>query len=106
MEEKEGAFTGIFVLFFICLGIFQLVLGYLGIEHHLGAGWAIGAVVAAFMFRFTLPLTVGTFFGVLDVLEWNWFFALLVTAPGLIFMIPSVLLAIVEAFSSKSRSYN
>ena len=42
---------------FITVGIFQILLGYVGIEHHFGKGWAIGAIVAAFGFRL-LPAAI------------------------------------------------
>ena len=57
---------GFGMLLMLGVGLAQIVIGYIGIEYHLGAGWAIGAVVLAFVFRFSLPLTVGTFFGAMD----------------------------------------
>ena len=59
-------------IFFIGFGLFQLAVGYQGIEYHLGAGWAIAVLACTFIFRFTLPIIVGTYFGVVDVLEWHW----------------------------------
>ena len=54
-----------FVLF-ILFGIAQMVAGYSGIDYHFGAGWAIGALIASLMLRFTLPITIGAFFGAVD----------------------------------------
>lgn len=88
------------VILFLVFGIFQVVVGYQGIEYHLGTGWAIAAIAAAFGFRFMLPITIGTYFGVVDVLEWHWFVGLLIAAPGLIFMVPSVALAVLEPIVS------
>ena len=85
---------------FIGFGIFQLVVGYQGIEYHLGAGWAIVVLACAFIFRFILPITVGTYFGVVDVLEWHWAIGLLVAVPGLLFMIPGIASAALAAFKS------
>ena len=79
---------GLGVIFFLLIGIVQAIVGYLGIEYHLGAGWAVGCLIASFIFRITFPLTIGTFFGALDVLGWPWWGAALFTAPGLIFMVP------------------
>ena len=39
-------------ILFIGFGIFQLVIGYQGIEYHLGAGWAIAALACTFIFRY------------------------------------------------------
>ena len=61
---------GFGVILMLGIGLAQMIIGYIGIEYHLGSGWAIGAVILALMFRFSFPLTVGTFFGAIDV----WFF--------------------------------
>lgn len=91
---------GIGVIFFIGFAVVQGAIGYLGIEHHFGSGWAIGVLVLAFVFRFTLPLTIGTFFGALDVFGWPWYGALLITLPGFLFMIPGAIgMALIGLFS-------
>ena len=91
---------GIGVIFFIGFAIAQGAIGFLGVEYHYGSGWAIGVLVLAFVFRFTLPLTIGTFFGALDVLGWPWYGALLITLPGLLFMVPGAIgIALVGLFS-------
>jgi hypothetical protein len=59
--------VGGFILF-MGYGILQIVAGYVGIDFHFGAVWAGVAIVAALMFRFTLPITIGAFFGAMDVL--------------------------------------
>lgn len=82
---------GVGVIFFLLVGIAQMVIGYMGIEYHLGGGWAIGLVIASLVFRITFPLTIGTFFGALDVLGWSWIGALLITLPGLLLMIPGAI---------------
>ena len=43
-----GAFSGVI---FLLVGIVQIYVGYIGIEYHLGAGFAIGALVLGFVFR-------------------------------------------------------
>ena len=82
---------GIGVVFFIGFAIAQGAIGFLGVEYHFGSGWAIGVLVLAFVFRFTLPLTIGTFFGALDVFGWPWYGALFITLPGLLFMVPGAI---------------
>jgi hypothetical protein len=97
----QNLLIGLGFILFISFGIFQLVIGYQGIEYHLGAGWAVAALACTFIFRFTLPITIGTYFGVVDVLEWHWAIGLLVAAPGLLFMAPSIALAAFEPIVSK-----
>ncbi len=87
---------GGFILF-MAYGIAQIVAGYVGIDFHFGALWATVAIIASFMFRFTLPITVGAFFGAMNVWHWHWTLAALFAAPGLAFLIPGLLLAIVES---------
>src|SRR6056300_985118 len=82
---------GVGVIFFLLVGIAQMVIGYMGIEYHLGGGWAIGLVIASLVFRITFPLTIGTFFGALDVLGWSWIGALLITLPGVLLMVPGAI---------------
>jgi len=83
-------------ILFIVYGIAQIVAGYVGIDFHFGAVWAGVAIFAAFMFRFTLPITVGAFFGAMDVWHWHWALAALFAAPGLAFIIPGVIMSIIE----------
>ena len=86
-ESKSGAALGCgFMILMLAYGLAQVVAGYAGIEHHLGKGWAIAAIVVAFLFRFTLPITVGSFFGAMNVWGWHWLGALVFAAPGLAFM--------------------
>lgn len=82
---------------FLAFGLAQLAAGYAGIEHHLGWGWAVAASVAALGFRFTLPITIGAFFGALDVWGWHWALAALFAAPGLIFVVPGVIASIISS---------
>lgn len=80
-------------------GLLQIWAGYIGIEYHLGGGWAIGAVSVAFLLRFTLPITIGSFFGAMDVWDWHWAGALVFAEPGLAFMalmIPGALASILK----------
>ena len=100
-----GAFSGII---FLLVGIVQIYVGYIGIEYHLGAGFAIGALVLGFVFRIMFPLTVGTFFGAMDVFGWPWYGALAFAAPGLLFIVPALVTgAISTLFEKKTESnYN
>ena len=78
------------VVIFLIVGLVQIYAGYLGIEYHLGSGWAIGAVIASLFFQFPIILTVGTFFGALDVWGWPWYAAAVFAMPGLLFALPGV----------------
>lgn len=78
----------------VVLGLAQLVAGYAGIAEHLGTVWAICALVASLLFRFTLPITIGAFFGAMDVWGLHWSLAALFAVPGLIFLIPGIITSI------------
>lgn len=90
-------FGGVVFVVFLVYSAAQIYAGYLGIEHHLGVIWAFVAIAAAFVFRFTLPMTVGAFFGAMDVWGWHWALALIFAAPGLAFVVPGVLASIFSA---------
>ncbi|MHB1099270.1 MAG: hypothetical protein ACYCZR_06910 [Burkholderiales bacterium] len=79
---------------FLVFGIAQLVAGFSGIEHGIGSLWAWAALFAALAFRFTLPITIGAFFGAMNVWGWNWALAALFSAPGLLLVIPGVIASI------------
>ncbi|VVH64956.1 hypothetical protein BSPLISOX_1047 [uncultured Gammaproteobacteria bacterium] len=91
--------VGGFILFMGC-GILQIVAGYVGIDFHFGTVWAGVAIVAALMFRFTLPITIGAFFGAMDVWDWHWGFAALFAAPGLAFLIPGLFFQLSKVLKS------
>lgn len=98
MGEKLTTTLGCaFALLMIGLGFVQVWAGFLGIQHSFGSGWAIGAVVAALLFRFTLPLVVGVFLCAYNVWDWHWFWAAIFAAPGLLFMIPAIIAGIAES---------
>lgn len=90
------ALAGMAVLY-LAFAVAQMYAGFLGIQHHLGLFAAFVALFLAFSWRFTLPLTVGAFFGAMNVWGWHWSFALLFMAPGLALLIPGVI-AVLIAF--------
>lgn len=72
----------------LILGLIQLYLGYIGIENWLGTWWAIGALGFAIFARIMLPLTVGTYLAITNVYGYDWWVGLIVSAPGILFLIP------------------
>jgi hypothetical protein len=100
----SGAFGFTAALVILGFGILQLWAGWDGIEHNFGWGWAVAAVALAFIFRFTLPVMVGCYICAHDIWGWNWFFAALFAAPGLIFMIPNIVVSMFGVFTNKSQA--
>ena len=86
---------------FLAVAIVQAVIGYIGIEHYFGTIAAVIALAVAFSLRITLPLTIGTFFGALEVLGWPWYLALVITVPGLLFAAPAMIAAALDSISPK-----
>jgi hypothetical protein len=80
----------------LVFGLAQFAAGYAGIAYHFGTGWAIAALVVGVFFRFTLPITIGAFFGAMDVWGWHWALAALFAVPGLIFVVPGVIASVVS----------
>ncbi len=86
---------GIFAIAaFLGFAAAQIAAGYAGIELGLGQLWAVVAVCAALLLRFTLPITVGAYFGAMHLWGWHWPAALCFCLPGLIFVLPGVIPAI------------
>jgi hypothetical protein len=88
-------FIGIFVG--IIIGIIQLYCGFVGLQYNFGVWIAVAAIIVAFAFRFTLPLVVGSFIAAYSVWHWQWYFALLLAIPGIIFMVPAFIGLIIES---------
>lgn len=89
-------FAPLLFIGFIAVGIAQLVLGYMGIDYHFGMWAALAAVVVGLFLRVTLPLTIGSYFGAVDVMGWEWYVGILVAAPGLLFIVPSMVAAALD----------
>ena len=53
-----AAFGALGGIIFLLVGVVQIFVGYIGIEHHLGAGFAIG-YFAGFIFGIITSLTYG-----------------------------------------------
>ncbi len=76
------------------IGIVQIYAGWVGISTAFGAGWGIAALVALFFFRFSIPITVGTFLCAKEVWGWHWAGALIFAAPGLVLAVPGVIASV------------
>jgi hypothetical protein len=85
------------MIFFFGFGFLQIVAGYIGIEHEFGSGWAFAAIALFILLRISLPLMIGMFFCALNVWGWHWFWALAFTAPVIIFLIPGMIAAMIDA---------
>jgi hypothetical protein len=96
MDKLSGLLALIGFILFICIGVAQLAIGFAGAEHHLGiiVAWVI--LFLALALRFTLPITIASFFGAMNVLGWHWALALLFAAPGLLIAVPAALAAIIS----------
>jgi hypothetical protein len=96
--------TPIWVIAAFAFGAVQIYAGYLGITLHWGSGWAVGIIIAALLFRITLPITVGAFLCATSVWAWHWGWAILFAAPGLLFMVPFFLASLLQAGSGFRRA--
>ena len=82
----------------ISLFCFYVVVGFLGIQflmepYQYGTFFAWVIILFSIFYRFTfLLLTIGVFFGIINVLEWHLIFAVLFTVPSLLFIFPKQIL--------------
>ena len=86
---------GLFMVM-IAYGVLQIYAGYVGIEYQLGGGWAIAAVVATLIFRSSIFMVIGAFICALYVWEWHWVWAILFAAPGILLLVPGIVMGLVE----------
>lgn len=84
----------IFIISLLIYGIAQITAAFQGIDFHFGAFWAVATIAVTLPFRFTLPITIGSFFGAMDVWQWHWTLAALFAAPGLALVVPGILVSI------------
>ena len=102
---KFGLITIGLIVFLFC---FYIIVGFLGIEYLMqpykyGTFFAWIIILFSIFYRFTfLLLTIGVFFGIINVLEWHIIFAILFTLPSLVFIFPKQILS----FKMKSQQKN
>jgi hypothetical protein len=78
------------LLALIALRMARLVIGAIGLQHELGMAWALIAAACLVLFRFTLPIRIGAFFGVMNLWHWPWYAALVFAAPRLVLVLPGL----------------
>ena len=105
----------IFILLSFLSILFNIVMGFIGIQFFYGTIVAILITIISIYFKVILPLYIGSFFGMIYVMEWHWLISLLVCIPGLLFITPNLFKKVfnVNAFKSgnnfnfkKNFSYN
>ena len=93
----------------ISLFCFYIVVGFLGIQflmepYQYGTFFAWVIILFSVFYRFTfLLLTIGVFFGIINVLEWHLIFAVLFTLPSLLFIFPKQILNFKMNSNSKTN---
>ena len=90
----SSVFGILWVIAFIVYSVAQIIAGFTGIADGIGSIWAWIAIFAALALRITLPITIGAFFGAMNIWGWHWTLAALFAAPGLLLIIPGILASI------------
>ena len=80
----------IFILLSFLSILFNIVMGFIGIQFFYGTIVALLTTIISIYFKVILPLYIGSFFGMIYVLEWHWLIALLICLPGLLFITPNL----------------
>ena len=94
----------------ISLFCFYVVVGFLGIQflmepYQYGTFFAWVIILFSIFYRFTfLLLTIGVFFGIINVLEWHLIFAVLFTLPSLLFIFPKQILNFKMKSNGKTKT--
>ena len=94
----------------VALFCFYVVVGFLGIQflmepYQYGTFFAWVIILFSIFYRFTfLLLTIGVFFGIVNVLEWHLIFAVLFTLPSLLFIFPKQVLNFKMKSTNKTKT--
>ncbi len=80
----------IFILLSFLSILFNIVMGFIGIQFFYGSIVALLITIISIYFKVILPLYIGSFFGMIYVMEWHWLIALLVCMPGFLFITPNL----------------
>ena len=89
---------------------FYVVVGFLGIQflmepYQYGTFFAWVIILFSIFYRFTfLLLTIGVFFGIVNILEWHLIFAVLFTLPSLLFIFPKQVLNFKMKSTNKTKT--
>lgn len=102
MRDARAVFTGLGICAVFLYGGSQIYAGYLGIAYHLGDTLAVVLLIMGIMLRLTPIITVGAFFGALDVWHWHWAGAALFAAPGLLFALSATIRLLTGAVRSRA----
>lgn len=100
-DKVAGGFGCLMMIAFLGYGLTVLAIGWIGIEKELGWWWAFGASTLAILLRFTIPISVGAIYGAMYLWDWHWALATLFALPGLAFMIPALLAALIGGLSKR-----
>jgi hypothetical protein len=102
MEYPMAALPALGVVLLLIYALVAFAAGFYGIAAEAGNVWALMALLCAYLFRFTLPLTVGAFVCAFKVWDWPWPFALLFAAPGLAFMFAGVVAVVLGSLARQA----
>ena len=96
----------------IALFCFYVIVGFLGIQYLMepyqyGTFFAWVIILFGVFYRFTfLLLTIGVFFGIINVLDWHLVFGILFTLPSLLFIFPKQILSFKMKTRTKQKPQN
>jgi len=65
----------------LLFGLFQIFIGFAGIEDEFGFWWMIAAIAALFIARLTFPISIGVFYYAVNQWDWDWYWAALFAFP-------------------------
>ena len=94
----------LFILISFLSILFNIIMGFIGIQFFYGTIVAILITIISIYFKVILPLYIGSFFGMIYVLEWHWLISLLICLPGLLFITPNLFKKVFNINTLKSRT--
>ena len=103
-----GTLGFLWALVSIAYILFQIVFSYIAYGYYFGIWASIFIVGFCLVLRFTFPLAIGLFMGLRIYFGLEWYFALLISFPSILFLFPSSLALIIATirgtFNSEDES--
>jgi len=84
--------------------LFQIVFSYIAYGYYFGIWAAIFIVGFCLLLRFTFPLAIGLFMGLIIYFGLEWYFALLISFPSILFLFPSSIALIIATIRGTFNS--
>lgn len=101
--KKIALATLLFVFCALIYAVTGIVAGWVGLDSYMGPWIATAIIGVSLYMRFTLPITISAFFGLVYVWQWPWYVGVVFCFPGLFIAAPAMLMAAYHRVKTKLK---